>query len=49
MRDPVRERLRLGGIEAVVGPTSFHERVTDGLRAWQEHEAVERQQPNRRE
>jgi high affinity sulfate transporter 1 len=36
VRDEVRERMRVGGIEAVVGPTNFHERVTDGLRAWQE-------------
>src|SRR6266478_1738052 len=38
VRDPVRERMRLGGIEAVVGSTNFHERVTDGVRAWQRHE-----------
>jgi len=35
VRDQVRERLRLGDVEAVVGPTNFHERVTDGVRAWQ--------------
>ena len=35
VRDQVRERMRLGGVEAVVGPTNFHERVTDGVRAWQ--------------
>jgi len=39
VRDPVRERMRLGGIEAVVGSTNFHERVTDGVRAWQPHES----------
>jgi high affinity sulfate transporter 1 len=39
VRDQLRERLRLGGVEAVVGPTNFHERVTDGLRAWQRREA----------
>jgi MFS superfamily sulfate permease-like transporter len=39
VRDDVRERMRLGGIEAVVGSTSFHERVTDGVRAWQQQEA----------
>jgi len=39
VRDPVRERMRLGGIEAVVGSTNFHERVTDGVRAWQRHES----------
>jgi high affinity sulfate transporter 1 len=37
VRDPVRERLRLGGIETVVGSTNFHERVTDGVRAWLRH------------
>jgi len=36
VRDEVRERMRLGGIEAAVGPTSFHERVTDGVQAWQQ-------------
>ena len=36
VRDEVRERMRLGGIEAVVGPTNFYERVTDGVRAWQQ-------------
>ena len=40
VRDEVRERMRLGGIEAVVGPTNFHERVTDGVRAWQEQGSV---------
>jgi high affinity sulfate transporter 1 len=35
VRDEVRERMRLGGIEAVVGSTHFYERVTDGVRAWQ--------------
>ncbi len=35
VRDQVRERMRLGGIEAVVGSTNFYERVTDGVRAWQ--------------
>jgi MFS superfamily sulfate permease-like transporter len=36
VRDDVRERMRLGGIEAAVGPSNFHERVTDGVRAWQQ-------------
>src|SRR6516165_7705697 len=40
-RDHVRERLRLAGVEAVVGPANFHERITDGVRAWQEHEATD--------
>jgi high affinity sulfate transporter 1 len=39
VRDQVRERLRLGGVEALVGPANFHERVTDGVRAWQQQEA----------
>jgi MFS superfamily sulfate permease-like transporter len=38
LRDHLREQLRLEGVEAVVGSTNFHERVTDGVRAWQEHE-----------
>ena len=39
VRDNIRERMRLGGVEAVVGPTNFYERLTDGVRAWQEQEA----------
>jgi MFS superfamily sulfate permease-like transporter len=39
VRDHVRERMRLGGVEAVVGSTNFHERETDGVHAWQQHEA----------
>ncbi|HEX2890249.1 sodium-independent anion transporter, partial [Vineibacter terrae] len=35
VRDEVRERMRLAGIEAAVGADAFHERVTDGIRAWQ--------------
>ena len=41
VRDEVRERMRLGGIEAVVGSASFHERVTDGVRAWQQQEQLD--------
>jgi MFS superfamily sulfate permease-like transporter len=41
VRDEVRERLRLAGIEAVVGSTNFYERVTDGLRAWQQQEKLD--------
>ena len=37
VRDPVRDRMRLCGIEDAVGSASFHERVTDGVRAWQDH------------
>ena len=35
VRDRVRDQMRLGGIEALVGPANFHERVTDSVRAWQ--------------
>jgi anti-anti-sigma factor len=41
VRDEVRERLRLGGVEAAVGPANFYERVTDGVRAWQGQERVD--------
>src|SRR6516225_272049 len=41
VRDEVRERLRLAGIEAAVGPANFYERVTDGVRAWQGQERVD--------
>ena len=34
VRDQVREQMRLGGVEAAVGSTNFHERVTDGVRAF---------------
>jgi MFS superfamily sulfate permease-like transporter len=36
VRDQVREKMRLAGIEAAVGSANFHERVTDGIRAWQQ-------------
>jgi high affinity sulfate transporter 1 len=39
VRDRLREQMQLAGIEAVVGSTNFHERVTDGVRAWQQQEA----------
>jgi high affinity sulfate transporter 1 len=39
VRDNIRERMRLAGVEAAVGSANFHERVTDGVRAWQRHEA----------
>jgi SulP family sulfate permease len=39
VRDSVRERMRLGGVEAAVEPVNFHERVTDGVRAWQQRRA----------
>jgi sulfate permease, SulP family len=34
VRDPVRQRMQLGKIEAVVGPGDFYERITDGVTAW---------------
>jgi MFS superfamily sulfate permease-like transporter len=34
-RDSVRDDMRRAGIEAIVGPTNFHERTTDGVRTWQ--------------
>jgi high affinity sulfate transporter 1 len=39
VRDHVRERMRRAGLEALVGPANFYERVTDGVRAWQQQEA----------
>jgi high affinity sulfate transporter 1 len=36
VRDEVREPMRRGGIEAAVGSTNFHERVTDGVHARQQ-------------
>jgi MFS superfamily sulfate permease-like transporter len=41
VRDEVRERMRLGGVEAAVGSNNFHERVTDGVRAWQQQEKLD--------
>jgi anti-anti-sigma factor len=35
VRDSVRDDLRLAGIEAIVGPHNFYERITDGVRARQ--------------
>jgi high affinity sulfate transporter 1 len=36
VRDVVRDDMRLAGIEAIVGPSNFHERITDGVRALQQ-------------
>ncbi len=44
VRDQVRERMRLGGVEAVVGSTNFHERIMDGVGAWQAASAPSTQQ-----
>jgi SulP family sulfate permease len=41
VRDEVRERLRLAGVEAVVGSANFYERVTDGVHARQHREGVD--------
>ena len=41
VRDEVRERMRRGGIEVAVGSKNFHERVTDGVRAWQRHASLD--------
>src|SRR5262249_4721454 len=35
VRDVVRDDMRLSGIEAIVGPRNFYERITDGVRARQ--------------
>jgi sulfate permease, SulP family len=35
VRDAIRDDMRLAGIEAIVGPQSFYERITDGVRALQ--------------
>ena len=40
VRDHVRTGMRLGGVEAIVGSANFYERLTDGVRAWQQHEAA---------
>jgi MFS superfamily sulfate permease-like transporter len=36
VRDTVRDDMRLAGIEAIAGPSNFYERITDGVRAWQQ-------------
>ena len=36
VRDQIREKMRIAGIETVVGSANFYERVTDGVRAWQQ-------------
>ena len=33
VRDDVRENMRLGGIEALMGATNFYDRVTDAVHA----------------
>ena len=36
VRDQIREKMRIAGIETAVGSANFYERVTDGVRAWQQ-------------
>jgi len=45
VRDPVRDDMRRAGIEAAVGPASFHERITDGVYAWQQQAATRLRAP----
>lgn len=40
VRDPVRELMRRDGLETLVGLENFHERITDGVRAWQSERVV---------
>jgi len=42
VRDEVREPMRLGGIESVLGPGNFYERLTDGVRAFQQRRVSSR-------
>src|SRR5262249_61081036 len=35
VRDPVRQNMQLRQIESVTSPADFHERITDGVTAWQ--------------
>jgi sulfate permease, SulP family len=35
VRDAVRDDMRVAGIEGIVGPSNFYERITDGVRARQ--------------
>jgi high affinity sulfate transporter 1 len=41
VRDEVRERLRLSGVEDVVGSANFYERVTDGIHAWKPQDGLD--------
>ena len=38
VRDHVREQMRRAGLEAAIGSANFHERLTDGVHAWQQRE-----------
>jgi high affinity sulfate transporter 1 len=46
VRDHVRERMRLAGVEALVGSPNFYERITEGVRAWQEADVPGRALPS---
>src|SRR5262249_15745376 len=35
VQDTVREDMQLGGVDAVVGPANFHQRITSVVNAWQ--------------
>jgi anti-anti-sigma factor len=35
VQDTVRENMQLSGVDAVVGPANFHQRITSGVHAWQ--------------
>jgi SulP family sulfate permease len=41
VRDSVRERMQMAGIDVVVGSADFHDRVTEGVRAWQQRQQIE--------
>jgi len=41
VRDSVRERMQMAGIDVVVRSADFHDRVTDGVRAWQQRQQIE--------
>jgi MFS superfamily sulfate permease-like transporter len=38
VRDAVQDGMRLAGIEAIAGSGNFHERITDGVLAWQQQQ-----------
>ena len=41
VRDSVRERMQMAGIDVVVGSADFHDRVTEGVRTWQQRQQIE--------
>jgi high affinity sulfate transporter 1 len=43
LRDSIRDRMRIAGLEALVGADNFHDRVTDGVHAWQRRCAPDEQ------